>query len=205
MERSYYIVIEGGEGCGKSTHAKLLTQFLNEKGLPAERKREPGSSTISEEIRGLVLSPKSDLTSLTELFLFEAARLEFFRKDVIPNLNKGVSIVADRSGYSTEAYQGYAGGIELDLIKQLNTLATFGIKPDLAFLLDIPAEKGLEKETNQDRFAIKGVKYHEKVNQGYRNVAKENPDVFVVIPYVEGKLKEMQEQIREYVHERLKV
>ncbi len=202
-ERGKYIVIEGGEGCGKTTQAQKLVDFLNEKGVKTIRAREPGSTHEAEQIRAVLLNEKNNLTSLTEVFLFEAARTEFFRREVVPNLQTGTSVVADRSGYSTEAYQGYAGGANKDLIFQLNHLATFGVRPDLLFILDIKAEQGLKKEQDSDRFALKGLEYHRKVNQGYREIAKRESDISVVIPYREGDVNAMQNEIRRHVQERL--
>ena len=167
-----YIILESGEGAGKSTHAKLLVKFLNSLNFPAVYSREPGSTPEAEQIREVLKSKKNKLEALTELFLFEAARTEFFAKEVLKNRTKGITTVADRSGFSSEAYQGYAGGVDLDLIRKLNFRATAGIHPDLFFLIDIDARKGLSKEQNPDRFAAKGLGYHKKVNQGYREIAK---------------------------------
>ena len=204
-ERGKYIVIEGGEGCGKTTQAELLVNFLNQKGIKTIRAREPGSTPEAEQIRAVLLNNQNNLTSLTEVFLFEAARTEFFRREVIPILQTGTSVIADRSGYSTEAYQGCAGGSNKDLILQLNHLATFGIRPDLLCILDIEANQGLSKEQDSDRFAAKGLAYHEKVNQGYREIAKRESDISIVIPYREGDVNGMQEEIRKYVQERLEI
>ena len=202
MERGKYIVIEGGEGCGKSTQAKLLVEYLLSKEIQCVQAREPGSTKEAEQIRALLLNKENNLSSLSELFLFEAARAEFFRNDVIPKLEKGVSIVSDRSGYSTEAYQGYAGGIDLNLIKQLNDLATQGIRPGLSFIIDVNASKGLSREQDADRFAAKGLSYHEMVNRGYKEIAKRNPGSCILLPYVEGNIDGIQKQIRKEVDSR---
>ncbi len=203
MELGKYIIIEGGEGCGKSTQAKLLHEYLTELNIPCILSREPGGVKESEEIRKILLNKESNLSPITELFLFEAARAEFFRKKLIPSLEKFISVIADRSGYSTEAYQGYAGGIDLSLIKKLNNEATFGIKPDLAFIIDVHPTIGLKNEKDADRFASKGLGYHTKVNQGYVEIAKNNPDVCIVIPYREEDIGGIQEEIRKITLERL--
>ena len=189
--RGKYIIFESGEGGGKSTHAKLCVDYLNQNGINTVYSREPGSVAEAEKIRNVILDKENDLSSLTELYLFEAARAEFFRKVVLPNLENGISMVSDRSMYSSEAYQGYAGGVDLGLIKMLNEKSTFGIKPDLVVLINVNAEKGLAKETDSDRISDKGLNYHEKVNLGYLQIAKENPEIFKVIPYIENGLKEM--------------
>jgi len=167
METGKYILFEGGEGCGKSTQAKLLKNYFDRKGINCVLGREPGGIGVAENIRKILLDKKNNISEITELFLFEAARTEFFSQFVKPNLKMGINLIADRSGYSTEAYQGWAGGIDLGLIKMLNDRATFGIKPDLTFIIDIDPEKGLGKEKNPDRFASKGIEYHVKVREGF--------------------------------------
>ena len=199
MERAKYILIEGGEGCGKSTQAKLLEQYLLEKNIPVKRCREPGTSKKAEQIRKFLKNPKNNLSPEQEVDLFMQARQDFFKQEIIPNLEQGISIIADRSGYSTIAYQGYAGGVSLNLIRKLNNQATFGTKEDLAIIIDIEATKGLEKESQKDRISLKGLKYHQRVNQGYREICKQNPEI-IKIPYIEGDLKWMQEQIRKYAN-----
>lgn len=202
--RGFYIILEGGEGCGKSTQAKLLVECLNSNGYPCERGREPGGVKEAEKIREVLLDKKNDLCSETELFLFEAARAEFFRQEVIPKLNKGVTIIADRSGYSSLAYQGYGGGVDLGLIKKLNEVATFKVKPNLTFIINIDPFTGLKKEQNSDRFEAKGIEYHQRVNQGYLEIAKEDSENFVIIPYREGNPLVMHKQIKNVLKEKLK-
>lgn len=202
MERGKYIVIEGGEGCGKTTQTRDLWSYLLTQNIHCVNLREPGSVEVAEKIREILLNDKHDIDPITELFLFEAARTEFFKDALIPHLEGGVWIVSDRSGYSTEAYQGYAGGLDLGLIRELNKRATFGIEPDLTFIIDVPSSKGLEKEVSKDRFAKKGPEYHARVNQGYLEIAKRDSNI-VLIPYLEGDAGGMQAEIRNYVNERL--
>jgi len=191
MERGKYIIFEGGEGCGKSTHSNFVLDYLSKKGISVIKSREPGGVSEAEQIRNILLSKENSLHPLSELYLFQAARTEFFRKIIIPNLEKGISVLSDRSMYSSEVYQGYAGGIDLELIKSLNKKSTFGIKPDLVVLIDIDPKKGLERESSPDRMAKKGLDFHKKVNLGYLKVAKENHEFFLVVPYVENGLEEM--------------
>lgn len=191
MEKGKYIIFEGGEGSGKGTHSSFLIEYLKSKKIPVEYTREPGGIKEAEEIRKIILSKENNISSLTELYLYEAARTEVFSKIIIPKLNSGITIVSDRSMYSTEAYQGYAGEINLELIRQLNNISTFGIKPDLAIFIDIDAKFGLEKELNPDRMAAKGLNYHEKVNAGYREIAKNNSVNSILVPYIKDGLEEM--------------
>lgn len=191
MKEGKYIIFESGEGGGKTIHAKFCKNYLISKKIKAIYSREPGGVEVAERIREIVLDKKITIDPLTELYLFEAARTEFFKEIIIPNRNNGTSIISDRSMYSSEAYQGYAGGIDLNLIKLLNEESSFGIKPDLVILINVLAEKGLEKELDKDRFGEKGIDFHKKVNEGYLKIAKENPDFFLVIPYIENGLEEM--------------
>lgn len=203
MQRGKYIVIEGGEGSGKSTQAKLLHESFVRSNIQCILAREPGGILESEKIRGILLDKENTLSPITELFLFEAARAEFFKKLVIPSLEEGKSVISDRSGYSSLAYQGYAGGLDLSLIEILNKQATFGIKPDLAFIIDIHAEKGLSKELQADRFAAKGLEYHTKVNQGFRDIALRYDNNTVLVPYIENQIEETHQRIRDFVKYRL--
>ncbi|MFH1326867.1 MAG: dTMP kinase [archaeon] len=199
MKRGKYIMIEGGEGCGKDTHADLLMQYLQEEGYNVILTREPGGTDEAQKIRELLAKKGNDLSPIEELHLFMAARGSNYRKIVVPNLEKGNIIIKTRGWPSTYSYQGYAGGLNLDLIKDFNERVTLGIKPDLLIMLDVPAEKGLKKELDAGRFAAKGLEYHQKVHEGYLKVAKNNPDISVVIPYVEEGVGEMQKQIRNHV------
>jgi len=192
MKRGKYIIFESGEGGGKTTHAKFCEDYLKEKGINATYFREPGSVEIAEDIRRILLKKGKNIDSFIELCLFEGARRAFFKEVVKPKLEEGVSIVSDRSMYSTLTYQGYGGGVDSNLIEALNKTSTFGIKPDLVVLINIDPKKGLEKELNPDRIGAKGLEFHTRVNQGYLKIADENSEIFEVIPYIENGLEEMQ-------------
>lgn len=198
MKRGKYIIIEGGEGCGKTTQAELLYNYLTEKNIPCYLGREPGGIKCAEEMRGILKNKDYDISPIGELFGFEFARAEFFDKIVIPKLKEGVNVITDRSGYSTEAYQGYAGGVDLENIRFMNRIATKRIEPDLAIIIDIDSKKGLEKEVVKDRFSAKGSGYHQKVREGFLEIAKNN-SCCVKIDYIENGKDEMQNQIRKYV------
>lgn len=203
MKKGIYIVIEGGEGSGKTTQAKLLSSYLSSKGFPSVYLREPGSVQVSEKIRKILLDKRNIMTDLTELLLFEAARTEFFDKKVILAIESEKIVVADRSGISTKAYQGYGKGLDLKLIDRLNREATYGFNPDLAIIIDIQAEKGLAKELAQNRISAQGIEFHTRVNQGYRQMAEDNQDTMVLIKYLENDIEGMQEQIRKIAMNRL--
>lgn len=183
-QKGLLFYIEGGEGSGKDLQTDWLLKQIQLRGFRAVRGREPGGVPIAEKIRGIINNPQNDIDPLTEVFLFEAARSEYFREFVIPHLKEGYVVVSDRSGLSTLAYQGHAGGVNLEFIEKLNRAATQGVKPDLTFILDVPPEVGLARETDPDRFAEKGPEYHKKVNEGYRQIAETHGAI--LLPYRDG-------------------
>jgi len=202
-KKGYYIMIEGGEGCGKDYQADLLADYLKQKELEIISIREPGGTKESEEIRKVLLNKDYELSPITELFLYQAARRDLNDKIIIPSIEQGKIVISKRGFPSTYAYQGFGGGLDLKIIKRESELATQGIKPDILFILDINPELGLNKEINPDRFAAKGQEYHKKVNQGYLEVAKMLPEISVVIPYQDGNPQAMHEEIRHHLKERL--
>lgn len=204
MGRGKIIWIEGGEGSGKGSHTNLLVdRLIKKEGLVTVRTREPGGTSIGEKIRTILLDKEHlGMCGRTELFLYEAARAELYDKVVKPSLERGEIVVSDRSCLSSLAYQGYARGLDLDFIEQANRFAMDDVIPDLALIIDVPVETGLEKEVVKDRFGLERIDFHEKVNQAYREIAKQISAK--VIPYIEGGMEEMQKQIWSYVEPLLK-
>jgi dTMP kinase len=157
MPLGKYIVIEGPEGGGKTLQAELLYNYLlRDKKIQCHFGREPGGIKAAEEMRAILKHNSEDICAEGELFGFEFARAEFFDKIVIPKLNQGINVISDRSGYSTEAYQGYGGGLNLEWIRLMNHIAMRGIQPDLAFIIDINPKIGLAKEVVKDRISARG-------------------------------------------------
>jgi len=203
MTRGKYIMIDGGEGCGKDLQADLLFKRFQEKGYEVIQTREPGGTRGAEQIRKVLLDRENSFEPLSEVFLFNAPRVENYSEIVIPSLDEGRNVIKVRGWPATYAYQGYAGGIYIGLINQLTLLSTQGIRPDLLCIIDIDSKLGLEKETNPDRFAAKGGEYHKRVNAGYLEVAKTHSDISLVVPYVKDGTEKMQEQIRQAIRNRL--
>ncbi len=139
----FFITFEGGEGAGKSTQVRLLAERLQAEGHNVVPVREPGGTPLGEEVRRWVKT--TDVAYEAELFLFAAARAELVATTIKPNLERGAIVVADRFADSTIAYQGYARGIDLDLVRTVNETATGGLVPDLTLLLDLPVEQGLDR------------------------------------------------------------
>jgi dTMP kinase len=204
MKKGYYIVFEGGEGSGKSTQAKLLYEYLTEKNISCILTKEPGGTKEGQKIRQILIDKESVLSPFSELFLFLADRVESYHKIIKPNLEQGKIIIKDRSRFSTEAHQGAAGKIDMEIIRKLNKISTFNINPDLLIIIDINSEEGLKKEEDSNRFAAKGLEYHQKVNQFYRKLA-EKLDFAVLIKYEEGNPQAMHKEILKHLKERLKI
>ena len=139
-----FIVIEGGEGAGKSTQAERLYRRLQDHRCPATLVREPGTTSLGLHLREYLKS-KRPLTPQAELLLFTAARAQLIHEHIQPSLERGLTVIADRFAASTIAYQGYGRRIPIDIINYLNDYATNGLNPDLTFLLDIDPEQGLHR------------------------------------------------------------
>ena len=175
-----FIALEGVEGSGKSTLSKKLAQKIkNEIGKEVVLTREPGGTTIGKEIRKLLLERRDiNLSSLAETFLFAADRAEHVQGIIEPALAKNNFVITDRYYYSTLAYQGYARGLDLDLLKKICKLAIAGVEPDLIFLLDLPVELGLKRaksrEENWTKFEEEELDFHKKVRSGFLELSKEN-------------------------------
>jgi dTMP kinase len=173
------ITFEGTEGCGKSTLIRNLSQKLDSLGAPHIVTREPGGSSVAEQIRSLILHHEMD--PLTELFLYEAARAEHFKKTVLPALQDGKWVLCDRFTDSTLAYQGFARGLDIPMIEKLNLMATGKRKPDLTFFLDLPVEDGLARAQDPNKFEKAGIAFQKKVRQGFLHSVRKNPKRFRVL------------------------
>lgn len=204
-----WINFEAGEGAGKGTQQKLLVEHLKSRRFDVDSGREPGTTIAGEEIRRLLQDPdKPKLNPRTELLLYVGAGIEFFEQLVKPVIERGGIYVTDRWRYSTMAYQGYGLGLNLGMISILTEFSCDGAYPDMTFLLDIDPQSGLSKITGNefsgskmDKIESRGSDYHGRVNQGYREIAKRNPDRFWVIPYLDGKPEEMHLQVRKHVED----
>lgn len=197
-----YIVIEGGDGCGKTRQRELLNDYLCEKGHTTIVKREPGGTGRAEAIRNMLLNPdeKELMPPEAELFLFEAARAILRENEIKPALQRGDIFLSDRNYYSTDAYQGFGRQMGLHTIDVLNNVAMAGIKPDLSFIIDVDPRVALNRATiknykSNDRIEKEAMEFHERVRQGYLEVARREANAHI-IPYVPGGIDEMQAKIR---------
>lgn len=180
--KKLFIVFEGVEGSGKSTQSMLLSSRLKSEGLLTRLVREPGSTKTGEKIRNLILDHE-ELQPLSELFLFSAARSELIHNEIIPTLETNSIVVCDRYIYSSLAYQGYAKGLNLEIIFQINSIATSHIEPDIVFLLDIEPESSFarKKSDSKDRFEKESMAFHNEVRKGYLSLSKSNQELWTVI------------------------
>jgi dTMP kinase len=178
-----FITLEGIEGAGKSTQAKLLNDALKQKGVASVLTREPGGVETAEAIREILLH--KDIDPISELLLYEAARTEHFCKIIRPALDSGKTVVCDRFIDASIAYQGYGRGIDIKMVEELNKIATFGVKPDLTFVVDIPAEMAFERLKQRglapDRFERLDVEFYKRVRKGYLDLNIKEPKRVVVV------------------------
>jgi dTMP kinase len=186
--RGRFITFEGGEGSGKSTQIKKLAERLEAARVRTLITREPGGSPGAEIIRHLVLSGMGKLLGAeAETLLFAAARDDHVRTVIQPALSQGSWVLCDRFADSTRVYQGRLGHVSPELLNALQRVTIGDLKPDLTFILDVPVEIGLKRAAARrgdgapDRFESEGVKFHQELRDGYREIAAAEPDRCVLI------------------------
>jgi dTMP kinase len=172
-----FITIEGGEGVGKSTQARLLVDRLHAAGATVLRTREPGGTPVGDRIRELLLDPAARMAPSTELLLYEASRAELVSTVIEPALARGESVVCDRFYDSTTAYQAYGRGIDAELIHALNMTATGGVRPDATVYLALPVEDAMPRATHggADRMEAESLDFHRRVVEGFEAIAAAEP------------------------------
>jgi dTMP kinase len=190
-----FISLEGIDGSGKSTQAKLLAEALGPEALLI---REPGGTEAAERIRELLADPGLELDPLAELLLFLAARADLTARVIRPALEAGRDVVSDRFADSSVAYQGAARGLGVGEVISLSDAATEGLWPDLTVLLRIDPEVGIERADGDDRFEAEGVELQRAVAQAYEEIAKIASDRVVVVDG-EGTVEEVHTRVLEAV------
>ncbi len=185
-----FITLEGPEGSGKSTQIRRLAKRLESLGYPVITTREPGGTPIGDQIRQvLVRMENKELHPRTEILLFLAARAQLVEQLIKPALRDGKIILCDRYGDSTLAYQGYGHGLDLDQLRQMLDFATDHLKPDLTILLDLDVKTGLMRKKAEDewnRLDAYEVLFHERVREGYLNLAHEEPERWRIVDASQG-------------------
>lgn len=207
LKRGMFISLEGVEGCGKSTQAELLAQYIMELGHPVVQTREPGGTPISERIREMLLDPRNgEMAHVTELLLYLASRAQHVAQLILPALNEGKIVICQRFSDATFAYQGCARGLDMDRLKQMNDMATGGLEPDLTILLDMGAAEGLSRKHHdqRDRLENESLSFHNKVREAYLDIARQSPERIQVID-ANRSMEDVRLSIIECVDERLAV
>jgi dTMP kinase len=169
------ISFEGIDGCGKSTQIALLKEFLIHQGKTVNVFREPGGTSISEQIRSVLLDPDSEIHPVTELLLFSSARSQLMAEKVFPALQRGETVILDRFYDSTTAYQGYGReSVALETIHQINAIASHQRSPDLTFYLQLSLEESARRTAHlkKDRMEQAGNAFFERVKHGFDTLAK---------------------------------
>lgn len=200
-----FITLEGIEGAGKTTQIPHLVAFLETKGHACVVTREPGGTAIGAKIRALLLDPENrEMAPETELFLYAADRAQHVRREIEPALFAGKTVVCDRFADATEAYQGVARGLDMELVRMLNRVATGGLVPDITILFDLSPEVGLNrawqriaqngKDAADCRFENEKMAFHARVRQGYLDLARREPRRFIVVN-AEGTESDVRDQM----------
>jgi dTMP kinase len=184
VKRGRFIVLEGGEGSGKSRLQQSLVDRLRGDAIAVEAYREPGSTPLGERVRAIINAETALDDDLAELLLFEAARAHLIGRMIAPALERGAHVVCDRFAASSVAYQAYGRGLDRGVVEQANAIATRGLMPDLTLLLDVPVEVGLARRREAgatDHFDVLPREFHERVRAGYLTLARESPQSWRII------------------------
>jgi dTMP kinase len=203
---SLFITLEGPEGGGKSSQAAQLIEQLRGRGYDVLHSREPGGTSIGEQIRRVLFTlDNTAMHPRTEFLLFSAARAQHVNEVILPQLEKGGVVVCDRFYDASLAYQGYGHDLDLDTLKSITSFATGGLIPDLTLLLDLPVEEGLkrrEQDGNWNRLDDYDLEFHHRVREGYLAMAALEPDRWVIID-ARQPFDEVQGEIQRAVNARL--
>lgn len=177
---SLFITFEGGEGCGKSTQSRALFKNIRSSGVPVILTQEPGGTPLGREVRQW-LKGEADSDPIAELLLFNASRVQLVNNVIRPALKEGKVVLCDRFYHSTIAYQGYGRGLDFDLINKINNIATGGLEPNLIIFLDTDVGQALARKRNKDRFELEDFVFHQRVKQGYLEMVKADPNLWMVV------------------------
>jgi len=201
MKKGLFITFEGADGCGKTTQLNLLAEYIKNKGFEVVLTRETGAKGLGEKIREIVLHYDGEISPKAEAFLFLADRAQNVDVNIKPAIESGKIVLCDRHTDSTLAYQGYGRGEDLEQLKMLNSLATSCLKPDLTFVFDVDVETSQARVgNNKDRIEAAGIEFHDKVRNGYLEIAKQEPDRVKVINSKDS-IENIFEQVKNIISE----
>ena len=178
-----FITFEGIDGCGKSTQARLLLEYMNKSGVETILVREPGGTNISESIREILLhSSSGQMGDRTESLLMTASRAQLTQEVIIPNMDQGKFVIADRYSDSTLAYQCGGRNLVIEWLIELNNYATFTLLPDITFFVDIRSEETLRRlDNNKDRIEGEGIEFQARVRKTYHKLAERFNNRYVIM------------------------
>ncbi|ATD06564.1 dTMP kinase [Pseudoalteromonas piscicida] len=200
MKKGFMLVCDGSNGAGKTTVIAGLEAHLKQRGIEVVMTREPGGTEISEKIREIILDPSTpEMTDMTELMLFGAARAQHVREKIIPALEQGKVVISDRFDAATFSFQHYARGLDLATITTINQLALGGFRPDMNLILDLDPEEGLKRVKSRgeglDRLEDEKQQFLQRAREGYLVQAKNDPERFTVIDASQTKAQVLEQSI----------
>ena len=187
ITRGYFITVEGSDGVGKSTQIHNIENYFLKLGYEVQLTREPGGTRIGDKLRDILLDVSNDeMNEMTEMLIYAASRAQHIKELIEPSLKKGKIVISDRYIDSSIAYQGYGRRLGEDAVKIVNEYASFGLIPDLTFWLDLDPELGRkrilsrsmiqDKEVTFDRIELEKNDFHNRVREGYKEIARKNPE-----------------------------
>ena len=196
LNNAKFITFEGIDGCGKSTQARLLLDYMNKSGVETILVREPGGTNISESVREILLhSSPGHMGDRTESLLMTASRAQLTQEVIIPNMDQGKFVIADRYSDSTLAYQGGGRNLDIEWLIELNNYATFTLLPDITFFVDIRSEEALRRlDSNKDRIEGEGIEFQARVRKTYHELAERFNDRYVLLDGY-GKINDIHQKV----------
>ncbi len=199
MMQGLFITFEGPDGCGKTTQMNLLAKYFENQGKKVVLTREPGGKGLGEKVREILLNYDGEVSDRCESFLFLADRAQNIDIIVKPAVKQGEIVLCDRHIDSTVAYQGYGRGLDINEINMLNNLATGGKKPDLTLVFDVDVETSMKRVGKEkDRMESAGIEFHNRVRNGYLELATQEPDRIKVLDATKT-IEEIHEKVIEII------